>query len=506
MHRTTNRRTRIAAALAAVSITATACSTAATASKAGGSTEPYTLTLATSDDVGTPTGLQVVEFARRVAELSDQRITIEPTYSLGAGEPAWDQVSIRRVVAGESDLALVPTRAWDTEGVTSFRVLQAPMVLDSEDLVGDLLQSEHVDDMLAGLEGAGVEGLALYPSGMRRLFLTPAVVEAGRSPASPAQLRGMVVRVPLSEMSNTVVQALGIRPIDINGKEELEALAEGAVQGVEASLAFGAPDPVNTTVGNVVLYPRVNVLVANAEAFSRLPEDDRRILREAAAAMVPWSIDEVVTEASGAEKFCKFGSILEATEEELQAFRDAFAPVIAELRTDELAARVLDDIEAMRTPAHRPAHVPACTAAALDLLPHVVNDPADMAAFPHGVYRTEITTEMLRANGVTHAEDIRINKGVFTWTLDNGTYLLHQRFDGEVWEENGTFDVDGDLVTIYLPSIIGVQGEVKGRGLGITFRWELTDEGALRLHADLPEPILDTVFTTTTWSRIGDIE
>ena len=85
----------------------------------------------------------------------------------GAFGPGADQKVAGLVQNGELDLALIPARAWDELGVTSLQALQAPFLVSNEDLVEQVVQSELAGELLAGLDQAGVVGLALLPEGLR---------------------------------------------------------------------------------------------------------------------------------------------------------------------------------------------------------------------------------------------------------------------------------------------------------------------------------------------------
>ena len=97
---------------------------------------------------------------------------IEPVWNAAGdtGDDDWDQKVARMVVAGELDMGLIPTRAWDTEGVTSLRALNAPFLITSDELAAQVASSELAGTMLAGLDTVGVTGLALLPEGLRHVF------------------------------------------------------------------------------------------------------------------------------------------------------------------------------------------------------------------------------------------------------------------------------------------------------------------------------------------------
>jgi hypothetical protein len=94
----TFRRAIVAITLVAVAATGCSSSGAGEANKAGGSGTPIVLEVGTDDFPPRPAAEQIEEFGRRVAELSDDFIRVEPVWEAGDGEPDWDQVVARKVM------------------------------------------------------------------------------------------------------------------------------------------------------------------------------------------------------------------------------------------------------------------------------------------------------------------------------------------------------------------------------------------------------------------------
>ncbi len=79
--------------------------------------EVVQLRIGTNDPADAPTAFAIAEFVRQVEELSAGSIIVEPVWR-AAGDPApddWDQAVAAKVIAGDLDLALVPSASWDTE-------------------------------------------------------------------------------------------------------------------------------------------------------------------------------------------------------------------------------------------------------------------------------------------------------------------------------------------------------------------------------------------------------
>ena len=117
-----------------------------------------------------------------------------------------------------------------------------------------------------------------------------------------------------------------------------DGLAAGKVVAAESSFAFAGslPEPATAT-GNLILYPKLNSLVANAKTFQALSEAQRQVLKDAAAATRTWAAKAMTATADDAAAFCKAGgTIVTATEDEIAAFKAAGAPVYAMLEADPL--------------------------------------------------------------------------------------------------------------------------------------------------------------------------
>ncbi len=108
------------------------------------------------------------------------------------------------VTSGKLDMGLIPSRAWDTEGVTSLRALNAPFLIDSDELLDDVVSSDELaDDLMSGLDKAGVVGLALFPEGLRHPF------GLKKPLLGPDDYDGQAIRTPTSKTTAAVFAALG---------------------------------------------------------------------------------------------------------------------------------------------------------------------------------------------------------------------------------------------------------------------------------------------------------
>lgn len=406
--------------LLAVAAAATGCS-GGTPSKAGGDTPPVTLTIGTDDPEGRASGAMIAEFARQVAKLSDGSIVIEPVWrAAGENQTDWDQKVGRMVRAGDLDLGMIPARAWDTEGVTSFRALHAPLLVDSNALVDAVVADDVAAEMLGGLDKLGLNGLALVPESLRHPFsFAEPVLE-------PGDLKAKAIRTPRSDVSYATLTSLEARPAEMAGPGEdfAASVADGSVTAAESSFDFAQHLP-QTSVGtaNLTLYPKVQSLVANANTFSDLSTRQRAALEKAAVETRTWAINEIPKDRQAATEFCAGGgrSVL-APQTSLNTWATMTESVYETLEKDPTTAKMIDTIRDLKKAIavgadERPL---ACgTDGAATTAPSAV--PAGENVIPEGTYRRDNTLEALMAGGLPE-KFAKEYVGVLTFTLAHGVY------------------------------------------------------------------------------------
>jgi TRAP-type C4-dicarboxylate transport system substrate-binding protein len=390
--------------------------------KAGGSGPPVVLRIGTADFPGRPAADAIQEFARQVDQLSKGKLQIEPVWR-AAGEDVedWDQRVARKVVSAELGMGLIPTRAWDTEGVTSMRALQAPFLVTSDKLVDSIVVGDLATQMLAGLDTIGVTGLTLMPESLRHpfSFADPLV--------APANFAGIGFWAPNSAASYALYKALGAVPDDLVGAPKAEAISSGSIVAVESSYLGWAGPKATTVTGNATFFPKVNVLVANSKVFAALSDEQRATLRTAAARTLDWARGHLMSDAAAAQAFCEGGrgAIVNASEADLAALEKAAQPVYADLEKDDGTAALIDKIRELKATAPPTPPVPACgdvgqeSGTETSAIPNKDANAATSAL--NGVYRYEVTKDFLVEKGVDPgaAEE---NSGVHTVTMNDGEF------------------------------------------------------------------------------------
>ena len=431
-----------------------------------------TLRMADAEDQGRSSQPWIDRFVSAVARDSGGAITIDVLYNAG-GEEAKpeEQIVAERVMSGGVELALVPVRAWNDVGVVSLQALEAPLLIDNDALLTAVARDPLVQPLLDGMRAQGLIGLSVWPDDLRHPFAWekngPPIVKA-------SDFKGAKIWTLTSELQSIILEGLGATPIDAGPSVVDSMVADGSLRGAESS--FGGITSLSGTptgTGDVVLYPKYQVLVAEDSAFSRLTPQQQAIVRTAAVAARDLAIANHPNERDSGSAWCEAGGrVVLAGEANVASFQKAVQPVIDRLAQDKLTSTALDAIRALK--AKTP---PAPTAGACEPpvnldgpWPSVAPGPP-LKVLPDGVYVHTVTrTELLDA-GVSE-NDARNNAGKWTLTVqgDHGTWdLLHGENVGSAKETFPLrFELMGDRVRFQQtdsPSFFDVRWRLEGDSL-----------------------------------------
>lgn len=470
-----------------------ACGGGDSPDKAGGSGPTVTLRIGSANFPNSAATDAMATFAREVETLSDRKLRIKLVWKAAGMARAWDQRVARRVIAGDLDLGLIPARAWDTEGVTSMRAIHAPFLVTNDELAREVVQGELAEEMLAGLDELDLVGLALIPEGLRH------PVGFGKPLLSPADYSGIMIQTPRSDTGYALFRALGATPQDFNGDGYQRAVRSGAVQGEDLSFVLAKTLlRAGVFTGNVTFSAKVNSLVVNREVYEGLTEEQRSTLREAAERTREHGLDEDVREQEAAARFCADGgTVVTASEADLQALEQAAEPVYAELEKDTTTREMIDRIRELKQRQPPSDEVEPCAGgdSAADRSPS--SDPgADGRGIPNGVYRTQVTEAELLKAGLPRDEEEY--DGVHTLTLEDGEFVDELRRDTPIPDCLGSYTSSATTVELRFET------ECTGN---MSAHWSLRD-GHLRFtrigSSEDPSgiPILRAVFGSKPFKKI----
>lgn len=247
--------------------------------------KPVVLRLAETHPKGYPTEMGDEEFARLVKERSGGRIVIEvyPGSQLGQEKAVIEQVQF-----GAIDITRVsvsPVAAF----VPKLNAFQMPYLYRDEAHMWKVLNGEIGQTLLASLEPFGFIGLGWFEGGSRNFY------NSKRAVKSPADLKGLKIRVQESELMMGLVSAFGAVPTPMAFGEVYSALQTGVVDGAENNWAsyFSTSHFEVAKYFTLDEHTRVpEIIIGSKISLGRLSKADQDLIKKAAADAVEYQRKE----------------------------------------------------------------------------------------------------------------------------------------------------------------------------------------------------------------------
>ncbi|MBQ6324774.1 MAG: C4-dicarboxylate TRAP transporter substrate-binding protein [Clostridia bacterium] len=229
---------------------------------------------------------------------------------------------VMHVVNGDKFIS-VEDPSYIGDYVPDFNVLAGPMMTSNIKEYQYLLQTDTVKDMVKKLEDNNIKVLALdYFFGYR-------FMKTNKEIYTPDDLKGMKIRVPMSQMYADTLNAMGANAVPMGWAETLNAVSSGVVDGLEGSMDDFLNDGsgevasvgslTNHLIGTCGVYFPLNV-------WNEIPEEYQTIIQDEFSASAQHMVDKI--ESSYEETKAK----LEETGHTFnEVDHDAFAAAVAPL-------------------------------------------------------------------------------------------------------------------------------------------------------------------------------
>lgn len=298
MNRVDRRLSKVGLLAVMVSVTASVvgCGTDVYGgTKAGGVPLAEIRTIALPEKERSPMGELVVPMLAHLDSVN-AGVALAPEWDDGAVDTAREADIAAQVAEGVYDFALIPARAFDRWPDASLPALSTPFVLHSLDQAQSVADDPAIGSYLERLERAGLIGVALIPENIRH----PAALEGL---VAPEEFSGLRVRTVQRDATfeASVLRELGAAEV---GAAEGDALLNGEVDAVETSFSWLPTIAGRLTVtGDLDLWVKFDVLVANPAVWATLSEVQRDAVRAAAAA----AARHAPGESQAAEHACALG-------------------------------------------------------------------------------------------------------------------------------------------------------------------------------------------------------
>jgi tripartite ATP-independent transporter DctP family solute receptor len=229
--------------------------------------------------LGYPTTEGLRFMAKQLERESGGRITmqIHPASQLGA-----EKETIEMTKLGTLDINRV-SAAPLAEFCKELGVYSLPYLFRDSEHQWKVLGGPIGRDILDKLSGYGFVGLCYYDSGARSFY------NSRRPIRTPADLRGLKIRVQKNKIMIDCVEALGASATPMSFEEVYSALQTGVIDGAENN----PPSYLSESHYEVAKYYSLDehtripeVVIASAKTWERLSPEDRALVKKAAEASV----------------------------------------------------------------------------------------------------------------------------------------------------------------------------------------------------------------------------
>jgi tripartite ATP-independent transporter DctP family solute receptor len=290
------------------------------AAPAGGGTpaaeaKPVTLTAYCPSNATSVPTKALLKYKELVEAASGGKILITVHHS---GELGNDADSLQSARMGTIDIYFGGTSTYTTF-YNKANILDMPFLFKDSNQAYDFVNSSIGEEIFKDFPSFGLVFLAEGDNGMRHIATTKKAVH------TVDDVRGMKVRVPVSQVYLDVWEAMGSTPIMLALQELSIALANGTADAQDNATYHIVA---NATYDDIKYYSFINymwmgcTLSMNAVSWSKLTPEQQNILKEQGKMMAKYSFDTIAEDNVTAMETLKKAGVQFDMNPDIQSFKN----------------------------------------------------------------------------------------------------------------------------------------------------------------------------------------
>ena len=283
-----------------------------------GQCAPQDLRLATIRAESDPATLGANKFGELISDATEGRVKVQvfPNSQLGDVNSIFAGLSSgQEVDMFYEGISIYPT----LEGASAFTVVSVPFLWDSYDQLLGVLRTDRFTELLEqAAENTGVRVIAIEGDA------EPRALSADRPIPTPAEMRGLKLRIAEAPMPQAFARALGAEPEVIPLADLYLALRQGVADAQEN----GAITMINQSLDEVQEYYMPTNYIRDARSWyvndswwGGVCEEDKQRITEAATEAGQLDTAEVEKQLVAAEQ--ELASTINVVQPDIEAFRAA---------------------------------------------------------------------------------------------------------------------------------------------------------------------------------------
>jgi C4-dicarboxylate-binding protein DctP len=320
-------RRKLAALLGRVALAVALAAAVLSARGRGDAASPIVLRFSHVVAVDTPKGQAAEFFKRRAEALTNGRVRVEvyPNSTLYK-----DREEIEALQLGAVQMLAPSLSKFGPLGIKEFEAFDLPFLFADHEALRKVTGGAVGKELLGRLEAKGIVGLAYWDNGFKAF-------SAGRPLRTPADFRGLRMRIQSSTVIEAQMRALGALPQVMAFSDVYPALRAGVVDGTENPISNLYTQRMHEVQRHLTLTNHGYLgyaAIVNKRFWDGLPGDVREQLQLAMAEATEYA--NRIAEEKNDEDLAKVRaagttSVHELTPEERLALKRALVPVHAQM-------------------------------------------------------------------------------------------------------------------------------------------------------------------------------
>jgi tripartite ATP-independent transporter DctP family solute receptor len=289
-----------------------------------------------------PTNMAVKYMGEEISKATDGKDSVKVfgNSALGSENDTIDQVRI-----GALDMTRANGAAFN-EIVPESMIPSLPFLFRDIDHFRKVMYGPEGQKILDAFAAKGMIALTFYESGARSMYAKKAI-------KTPADMKGLKVRVQPSDLMVDEIKAMGGTPTPMPFSEVYTGLKTGLVDGAENNLP-SYEETKHFEVAQVYSETQHSmtpeVLVFSKKVWDTLTPQEQQIIKKAAADSVPYYEKLWTAREADAQKDVTKGgaTIVTASQIDRAAFVKAMQPVWAKYEKTPQMKQIVDEIQAVK--------------------------------------------------------------------------------------------------------------------------------------------------------------
>ncbi|MDW6002674.1 TRAP transporter substrate-binding protein [Vibrio mangrovi] len=303
----------------------------------GGYVHAATLKLSHTLPTEHPVHQSLESFAKEVKNLTHLRIKIYPNATLGSETESLQMVQNGAIAFTKVSAAILNTFTPD------YKILSLPYLYRDRAQYEAVLNGPIGEQILESSRKVGFIGLAFLDAGSRSFYTDKPI-------KTPADLKGLKIRVQNSSLAIDTIKALGATPVPLPYGELYSAMQQGVVDGAENNIPSYYSSrhyevkQVFSRDGHTTVP---DVLIVSTSTWDSLTDEQRKGIRQAAKETVKIQEENWKNYVSKATQDLKKHHVT-FVDSDVPAFQDAVKPVYDQFRKNNpTLVPLLEKIQAL---------------------------------------------------------------------------------------------------------------------------------------------------------------